>query len=197
MQNNLHFPTRISAEAEADSTFNVVIAYEDFETGKQAKRTCDYLAERMEEECQVQQQMWKFDVLGVTKLREIAADDAARADIIIISAHGNDELPPEVKAWTELWLPQPKKAIALVALLDLVIEGSDNPIRRYLASAARRAGLEFFCQPGAWPGNLKIQPTLTRTAAATGDLELDEGTVSMLADVPRTDAAVSHWGINE
>ena len=197
MQNNLHFPTQVSTELEADSTFTVVIAYEDFETGKQAKKTCDYLAERMEDECQVQQQMWKFDVLGVTKLREMAADDAAAADIIIVSAHGTNELPPEVKAWIELWVPQPKKSIALVALLDTVIDGNNNPVRNYLADVARRAALEFFSQPGTWPASLQIQPTVTRTGAAAGDLGADERTISTLANLAEPDVAATHWGINE
>jgi len=58
----------------------VVIAYEDFETGKQAKRTFDFLAEQLKDECQFTNQMWKFDVLNIPKLREMAAKDAAGAE---------------------------------------------------------------------------------------------------------------------
>src|SRR5262245_57788797 len=98
MQNTLTFPPLKSAERESAPTFNVVIAYEDFETGKNAKKTYDFLVEHLGHECEFSNQMWKFDVLALPKLKEMAARDAADADIIIISAHGTSELPPEVKS---------------------------------------------------------------------------------------------------
>lgn len=194
MQNTLTFPPRLPSDSETNPAFNVVIAYEDFETGKQAKKTCDYLAEHIEDDCPVSPQMWKFDVLCVTKLREMAANDAAAADIIIVSAHGANELPSEVKAWIELWVPKCRRAIALVALLDSAIEGWQNPVRDYLADVARRAKLEFFAQPGAWPDRFQFpNPVVTSTATR----ETSTQTAAMLAQMSEVDGAVPHWGINE
>jgi len=84
------------------STLNVVIAYEDLETGKRAKRIHDFLVENLGHDCQFTNQMWKFELLGIPKLREMAAQDAMMADIVIISCHGA-ELPSDFKAWVELW----------------------------------------------------------------------------------------------
>src|SRR5262245_65262142 len=103
MQNTLNFPSLRSTGGEGDLTFNVVIAYEDFETGKNAKKTYDFLVEHLGHECVFSNQMWKFDVLTLPKLKEMAISDAREADIIIISAHGNNDLPPQVKAWIEGW----------------------------------------------------------------------------------------------
>src|SRR3954468_16519239 len=113
-----YYPPLEPAEKDAEATFNVVIAYEDFETGKQAKRTFDVLAEQLKNDCRFTNQIWKFDVLNIPKLREIAAKDAATADIVIISCRAKSELAPEVKAWIELWLAEQSQTIALVALLD-------------------------------------------------------------------------------
>jgi len=46
--------------------FNVVIAYEDFETGKTCEGTYDFLVNNLRHECRFENQMWKFDVLGNT-----------------------------------------------------------------------------------------------------------------------------------
>src|SRR5947209_20040133 len=101
MQHTVSIPPLKSSVLESNSRFNVVIAYEDFETGKHAKRTYDFLVENLGHDCQFTNQMWKFEVLCIPKLREMAARDAAMADIVMISCHGK-ELPPEVKAWVEL-----------------------------------------------------------------------------------------------
>src|ERR1041384_5188943 len=110
MQRTLTYPP-ISSALEANSNLNVVIAYEDFETGKRAKKTCDFLAQNLGDDCRLSHQMWKFDVLGIPKLREMAAKDAAQADMVIISCHGSNELPIELKAWIELWLAEKSNAI--------------------------------------------------------------------------------------
>src|SRR5947209_17488715 len=112
---NHPFPPR---NVDETPDFNVVIAYEDFESGKQAKATYDFLVENLGTNCRFSSQMWKFDVLGIPKLREMAAKDAAGADIVIVSCHGSNDLPVEVKAWIELWMADQSNTIALVALFD-------------------------------------------------------------------------------
>src|SRR3954452_20708038 len=111
-------PSFNSTDPEANTTFNVVIAYEDFETGKKAKGTYDFLVQNLGPECDFENQMWKFDVLGIPKLMELAAKDAANADIVIISCHSGSHLPEEVVSWMELWIEQKHNAIALVGLFD-------------------------------------------------------------------------------
>src|SRR5215467_263907 len=99
----LSLPALGSSDTEVSPALNVVIAYEDLETGKRAMKTYDYLVEHLGEHCLFTNQMWKFDVLAVSKLRDIAAKDAAAADLIIVSAHEGNQLSAEVKAWNESW----------------------------------------------------------------------------------------------
>jgi len=184
------FPSIRTHEADAPADFNVVIAYEDFETGKHAKKTYDFLVEHLGDECRFNNQMWKFDVLAVPKLLEMAAKDAAHADIVIVSAHGNSDLPPEVKAWMDAWITKPSRAIALVGLFGAQ-EYLNNPARGFLAGVARRAGIEFFSQPGLWP---ESENTVEH---AFGPWAQNGKTFSLLADLVQRDGEVSHWGINE
>jgi hypothetical protein len=178
-----------SSDAEVNPALNVVIAYEDLETGKRAMKTYDYLVEHLGDQCLFANQMWKFDVLSVSKLREIAAKDASAADIIMIAAHEGNPLPREVKAWIELWLSYKTHASALVGLFGA--QSVDSPVRDYLVGVAKRAKIEFFCQPGIWPGRSErhnsIDLALTR----------NEKTLSVLATVIKEEPTVSHWGINE
>ena len=178
----LSLPTFGSSETEVSSVLNVVIAYEDLETGKRAMKTYDYLVEHLGDQCLFANQMWKFDVLAVPKLKDIAARDAAAADIIIVSAHEGNELSDEVKGWIDQWLKYKTRASALVGLFGA--ESVDSPVRDYLASIAKRAKIEFFCQPGLWPGRTNKGDSMDQT-------------LSVLASVMQEDHEVLHWGINE
>jgi hypothetical protein len=191
MQSALNTPPVTSSNLEMDQTFNVVTAYEDFDTGTHAKKTYDFLVENLRPESQFTNQMWKFDVLTIPKLREIAVKDALEADIIIISTHGGAELPVQIRDWIESWLLQKSGAIALVALFDCPPEHT-GPIRAYLAEVAKRGEMELFAQPDHWPGRLlqlghSSHPISLRTERA----------LSTLMAVADRDEPALRWGLNE
>src|SRR6185436_13179821 len=98
MQSSVQLSTLTSSDLEPNPPFNVVILYEDLETGKIAKRTYDYVTENLGANHQFTSQMWKFDVLEVPKLRELAVKDGALADVIIISSQGFNPLPAGTRA---------------------------------------------------------------------------------------------------
>src|ERR1035441_10386171 len=102
MQSVATHPPLASLDSENVPVFSVVIAFEDFETGRQAKRAYDFLVANLSHEWQVTSQMWKFELLSIPELREMAASDAASAKLIIISSRGDRELPAHVKEWIEL-----------------------------------------------------------------------------------------------
>ncbi len=187
-------PLNSSVESDSNAAFNVVIAYEDFETGKQAKNTYDFLVENLGHDCQFTNQMWKFDVLGIPKLREIAVKDAASADIIIISSHRGD-LPEAVTAWIESWLQQGVDALALVALFD---RPEENPAqvqatRSYLEEVTRRARIGFFAHADQDSAGARVQDTL----AVSRPSHINSRTISALSGVVQRDLSAPRWGINE
>jgi hypothetical protein len=194
MRHTLTKPPSTLVEADSGPPFNVLIAYEDFETGKHAKRTYDYLAENLGPECQLTNQMWKFDALSIPKLREIAVRDASLADIIIISSHG-ETLPEYVNKWIDSWLMQGSEALALVALFDQPeSELGVASMKNYLAEIARRAGMEFFAQPDEWPGSERDEaPSFVVQRASTAN----DRTLSTLARVNPRNSPLPRWGINE
>lgn len=193
MQHTAFYSPVGSSDLEPDPIFNVVIAYEDFETGKHAKETYDFLVNNLRHECRFENQMWKFDVLGIPKLREMAAKDAMLADIIIISCRGTHDLSSDVKAWINAWLDGQSNAIALVALFgDHAGPGDNHHVREYLADVSRRAQMEFFAQPNALPFKRFDESFASERGAKREDKAL-----STLAAMVQRDQTFPHWGINE
>jgi len=133
--------------------FKIVIAYETFASGMRAKGVSERLAAQLETEFDINSDVWKFDMLRHSRLREQAATDAAEADMIIISVGRAPELPTHVSDWVESWLPRKKGGqAALVALLDQHQEADGDlpPLATYLQEMAEKGSMDFFCKAGDW-----------------------------------------------
>jgi hypothetical protein len=195
MQTSIIHPQLGPSDLEANSTFNVVIAYENFAAGKHAKETYDVLTRNLGHECRFSHQMWNFDVLGNPKLREMAAADAAQADIVIVSFESANKLPGSVKAWIEQWLDKKANAIALVALFASPGEegAQSRATREYLADVARRGRMEFFAQPRSERNPADNNGSRDPSRAS----QLDLGVLPTFAAGEQLDLSYPRWGINE
>ncbi|MDB6124252.1 MAG: hypothetical protein JWQ71_3245 [Pedosphaera sp.] len=181
-------------DLESKPTFNVVIAYEDFAAGKHAKETYDFLVHQLGKDYEFTNQMWKFDILGNAKMREMAVKDAEEADLIIISTHGTGELPTEAKSWIDQWVAHKGHAMALVNLVDRPsgAEGEVAPLKSYLQNVAKKAHIDFFSQPNEWPD--REDEFSTRYTS-----DLAQRTSTMMASFIHHShtTPTPRWGINE
>ena len=182
------------AELETEPPFSVVVVYEDLEAGKHAQSVCDFLRKHLDNDCRFLNQMWKFDALAIPSLREMAAREAELADLILVSSHGTDELPADVKAWID-WLEGRGAAFAMVALFDRSNEKGAwaRATQEYLARAARRGQMEFFAQPDIWPDGNQTVFQLARPAGR----DLRDDASLYIAAVPTRNTNVRYWGLNE
>jgi hypothetical protein len=95
-----------------------------------------------------------------------AADVAARADLILVSAQRAQDLPLEVKAWFERWLPRRETSEGALVLLQSSEQAPDSAISQssYLYLVAQRANLEFIslsnANPSASTDRISASPTL-------------------------------------
>lgn len=183
MQRTLHPPISFRPDPDGPATFNVVIVYEDFQSGKHGINTYNHLVKHLGKQCEVSNQMWKFDILVIPSLRELACRDAEDADIIIISCRGTNALPESVTSWLESWSHKPGHALALVALFDNPETQQAQGARDFLSRVARKTGLEFFAQPDAWPGS--AEPVMPEDVAFTRETGRS------------ADLLPPRWGINE
>jgi hypothetical protein len=184
---NYFFPSQPS-DLEESPVFDVLIVYEDFETGKNARRVYDFLSEQLGKDCRFSTHLWKFEVLGIPKLRELAAKEAAATDIFIVTFHGGKPLPKDFKYWIEHWSNHDRHPLALVALYNTQPgnEVEDARNQEYLATVAAQAGMEFFSHPEPTQGFGAPQGS---AGHARGIAPWDLGA--------RREAALPRWGINE
>lgn len=187
-----HLLDKPGCEPEHRPTLNVVIVYEDFAAGKHAQETYDYLVHHLENDFEFNNQMWKFDILGNPKMRQLAVKDTAASDLILVSTHGVGELPPEAKSWINEWLEDKGSAKALVALVDKPKDIFDEgtAIRSFLQEAARRADVDFFAQPDGLPDS-------EEDYSCEQISERAQQTSLIITDFIHQNSISSHWGINE
>jgi hypothetical protein len=134
--------------------FNVVVAYEDFTTANQARKVFARWLQQARTQVEICHTMWKFSLLQNQKLKEMAARDAAAAEIVMIATQEDRDLPEEVKSWIALWLEQrgAQNAVLIVVSRRLNDQGEGlGSIRPYLREVAQRGKMEFIAASERWP----------------------------------------------
>ena len=177
----------IQSPLENSDQLTVVIAFEDAASRQWALQTYGQIIHQMDEsEARVRTVWWKLDALMDAGLARTAAQSAAGADMIVIAAHGDRELPSETKTWIKQWLPH--KAYggsALVALLDGQHYG---PAHRFLQTAASRGNMDFLYRP----------VEIVRHSLPIHVLPAPKTTGDTAFGVEETDSfSTARWGINE
>src|SRR6266404_8007692 len=92
----------------------VSAAYEDRATGDRVNDFCQSLSKYLGHQCEISQGMWPESELRLPQLRSMAADDATRADLIIISVHPAESLSEEMKGWVDQWLKRKDRHAAVL-----------------------------------------------------------------------------------
>ncbi len=130
----------------------VSATYEDRATGDRVNDFCQSLSSDLGQRCEIIRGMWPESELRLPQLRSIAADDAARADLIIISVHPAESLSDDMKGWVEQWLGRKdSRAAVLLALFDPVSRGVSSSIETFLHQVAKRGSMEFVAQSQETP----------------------------------------------
>jgi hypothetical protein len=146
-------PTSQTIHVE-NASIKIVIAYDSAATARRAEAMYKRLAQRLGDDFDFEQRLWRFDLLEEETLRAEAAKDAADADIVIVATNDDHKLPEGVQSWLESSVQQHAGGAALVALL----EHPSAPVQPYLEDVARRSGMDFFAQSSAEEG--AVHPAL-------------------------------------
>jgi hypothetical protein len=181
--------------AEAPSPLGVLLLYEDLTTGIRAKQLVDQLVEHVNLVVSFRLDLRRFDLLPVPDLRGADTDQSLNSDILVLAAHGYDDLPPGVWAWLERWLGRnPEQPRALVMSLDERARNSAiaSQIQFFLQAGASRAGVEVFSHFGSnYYSELDSAIAGIRYRAETTTTILDE---TLHRSGPGT---LRFWGIND
>ena len=188
-------PRRSRAEPpRAQRACNIVTFYEDFAGAIRASGVFDSLAEKFGAGRPVNATSWSFAMLGNPELNAAVVMDAALADVLVVAAKGDSELPPRIAAWVEMCINTSGTARpVLVALHDDGIEsdGAAAPLCSSVEGIAARKGAAFLC-------NSALSGRAERTCAIEPADDEERSSVTVLEKSPGLSAA-SHrwWGIND
>jgi hypothetical protein len=137
----------IEAPYESGKDFSVVISFDDAVTAERAIDVLHLLGRNLKkEEGRLFHQWWNIGTLAFTSLRELAAAEAAKADMIIIGLRAGTELPEMLSAWMDRWISLRKDHPgALVVVLDSDQKTPDAAgIISQLKRAASLGQMDFF-----------------------------------------------------
>ena len=90
--------------------------------------------------------LWKLDILANSELRQIAANDATAASMIIICLDHQSELNSPARQWIDSWAQHKASHRALLALLVGDKSAALSPAEVYLKNAAAEANMDFLLQ---------------------------------------------------
>lgn len=189
-------PSRDAGAAAFDESgysLNIVGVYQDALTRDWALQACRLPVQLFGEE-HVETAWYHLDVLDDSAILGEAISAALLADVIVVSVYAADELPLELYAWIDIWLPRRlSRPGALAALV-----GAAHPLdvqsvrtREYLHAVARRGRMDFIPQG-------RQRPVAPQVSAIDLKLPPARATAPVLPELRgRRHEAQSHWGLNE
>jgi hypothetical protein len=174
---------------------DVLLMYEDLSTGLRARRLLHEVMNSLNLEVDFQANLWRFDLLGEPALLELAADEAAKADIVFVSAHGQHDLPAAIHLWFNRWLARKgSEPCALAVVLDPNTRNAParNRMLEAMGTVGGPAGVEVFVHAAEAPEShweSAVQDIHWRAETRTAVLEeiLHRSELS----------SYRNWGINE
>lgn len=151
MNNSMAIGTEQNARLNTHILLKFVLAYEDYVTGTRARIALDKVIRGLGDRFAFVRNTWKFTVLDLPYLREIASAEAAEADMVIIAAYEGRDLPPAVHSWLDSWISRRNgEGGCLLALLidyeDQLQPGAPAPVCNYLRSLAAKAKMDYLTQ---------------------------------------------------
>jgi hypothetical protein len=184
-----------SAETREDYILHVVQVYEDAPAERWAGGVCERVSQLVGSEG-VQFKAWKISELSASEAFADAVLATACADMIIVSIQAAEQLPLELYAWMDAWLPHRLQLTgALVALVGQTEQSGSQAdrTRQYLQAVARKGGLDFLIEER----NLAAaSPAVSLDFVVPGTPPTNEVPYADFYQAPST-SGLSHWGINE
>src|SRR5258706_519973 len=145
-------PELPSPEFEPRPQLNVLLVYEDLPTGRRAKQAIDHLLDHSDLDADVRFDLCNFDLLRDDRVNQQMANEAVKADIVVLSARGKRDLPLQVRSWIRRWFEKRGDGpAALVVSLDRSAKESDSSILSLLRELAEPAQVDVFTQFGDAP----------------------------------------------
>jgi hypothetical protein len=132
---------------------SIIVLYEDNSSRDAAIRLCNTLEKNFHTDLDFETTWCRFKYFTDPAVASEAAEIAAQADLIIVAIQRAQDLPLEVKAWFERWLPERESSEGALVLLQTSEElpSLQNLQSSYLYLLAQRANLDYLSLSNTGP----------------------------------------------
>ena len=134
-----YFPESADHEKEP---FRMLAIYDSLESGKEAARASELVLRELGDEVAVTKTAWDLQWLEDDSNRAAAAEEAARADVIVV-ALSDTEPTVSFKDWAESWQEKRNLNGGLLALIPSGESESGGELADFLYETAVTAHMDF------------------------------------------------------
>lgn len=138
--------TKAEPEARGPAEIcSIVVLYDNNTHRARALAACDSLMRQLWQEVELKFHWWRTDFLLDSQLAQLAADDAAAADILIVCTEQTPASMPVLESWLEQWLDRRGETSgALINLLPTsAVSGPPQSQETLLEEICRRGNFDY------------------------------------------------------
>ncbi|MGZ8901643.1 MAG: hypothetical protein ACXW3Z_16245, partial [Limisphaerales bacterium] len=125
--------------------FRMLSIYDSEAANREATDTSNLVLRELGDTIEADRTIWNLDSLDTSNLRQLAAEEAARADVIVIALAGN-EPSKSLKQWAAQWQQSRELSGGLLALIPAGDSESGGDLADFLYETAVSANMDFLCQ---------------------------------------------------
>ncbi len=172
----------------------IVFFYEDFDAAIRCRKAFDSIANSLCCGRAVMASSWSFSMLGSSEFNAAILMETSGADVMVVSARGDRELPARVATWIEMCVNgcgDTRPVLLALHAEGMEPDGEAAPLCTSVECIASRQGTPVMCSRDLWLAHADAVPVraLPRSSGAGGGV-LEPGTYPT-AGVQRW------WGIND
>ena len=143
--------TRVSfdqAESSFDlepKPFRMLSIYDSEAANREATDASNLVLRELGDSIEADRSIWDLDSLDTSTFRQLAAEEAARADVIVIALAG-EEPSKSLKQWVAEWQQNRELSGGLLALIPAGDSETGGNLATFLYETAVTANMDFLCQ---------------------------------------------------
>lgn len=134
----------LSNDPEA-KPFRMLAIYDSDEASREASHTSNLVLRELGDGILADRSTWNLQLLDTKSMRKLAAEEAARADVIVVALAGN-EPSATLKEWTAQWQCNRELSSGLLALIAPEDSENGGNLADFFYETAVTARMDFLCQ---------------------------------------------------
>lgn len=134
----------VSKDSDA-KPFRMLSIYDSEKAGREATHASNFVLGELGDSIEADRSTWNLRSLDAITIRRLAAEEATRADVIVIALAG-DKPSETLKHWVSEWQQCRELSGGLLALIPSGDSETGGDLADFLYETAVTARMDFLCQ---------------------------------------------------